>query len=126
MADPDAPPLADQLCFDLYAASRAVTGAYRPVLRELGLTYPQYLSMLALWEGDEPMTVGELGRRLRLDSGTLTPVLKRLEQAGHLVRRRDPSDERRVLLAVTDAGWRLRQSRGHDVPCSSRPAARGT
>ncbi|WP_341924839.1 MarR family transcriptional regulator [Nocardioides psychrotolerans] len=98
-----------QLCFPLYAASRALTRRYAPLLAETGLTYPQYLSMLALWEGDEPMTVGELGRRLRLDSGTLTPVLKRLEQAGHLVRRRDPSDERRVLLAVTDAGWRLRQ-----------------
>ena len=98
-----------QLCFPLYAASRALTRRYAPLLAAAGLTYPQYLAMLALWEAPEPLTVGDLGRRLRLDSGTLTPVLKRLEVAGHLARRRDISDERRVLIEVSDAGWRLRQ-----------------
>ncbi len=96
-----------QLCFPLYAATRAVTRVYGPLLSDLGLTYPQYLTLLALWDEGEPLTVGELGRRLRLDSGTLTPVLKRLEQAGHVTRQRDPHDERRVLIAVTAAGWDL-------------------
>lgn len=104
-----------QLCFPLYAASRAVTRAYGPLLQEFGLTYPQYLALLALWDDGEPMTVGELGGRLRLDSGTLTPVLKRLEQAGYVTRRRDSEDERRVLVAVTAAGRELRD-RVSDVP----------
>jgi DNA-binding MarR family transcriptional regulator len=97
-----------QLCFPLYAASRAVTRAYAPLLRDVGLTYPQYLTLLALWDDGEPLTVGELGGRLRLDSGTLTPVLKRLEEAGFVTRRRDPADERRVLVAVTAAGRELK------------------
>ena len=104
-----------QVCFPLYAAGRAVTRRYGVLLGEVGLTYPQYLCLLALWGGDGPMSVGELGVRLRLDSGTLTPVLKRLEAAGHVVRRRDPDDERRVLLEVTDAGWALRDQVA-DVP----------
>lgn len=104
-----------QLCFPLYAASRAVTRAYGPLLREVGLTYPQYLTLLALWEDGEPMTVGELGGRLRLDSGTLTPVLKRLEEAGFVTRRRDSDDERRVLVAVTAAGRDL-QDQVREVP----------
>jgi DNA-binding MarR family transcriptional regulator len=104
-----------QLCFPLYAASRAVTRAYGPLLREVGLTYPQYLTLLALWDDGEPMTVGELGGRLRLDSGTLTPVLKRLEEAGLVTRRRDLDDERRVLVAVTAAGRDL-QDQVADVP----------
>ncbi len=104
-----------QLCFPLYAASRAVTRAYGPLLREFGLTYPQYLALLALWDEGDPMTVGELGNRLRLDSGTLTPVLKRLEQAGIVTRRRDADDERRVLVALTAAGQEL-QDRVSDVP----------
>jgi DNA-binding MarR family transcriptional regulator len=104
-----------QVCFPLYAAGRAVTRRYATLLDEVGLTYPQYLCLLALWEHDGPMTVGQLGDRLRLDSGTLTPVLKRLEAAGHVVRRRDQEDERRVLLDVTDAGWALRERVG-DVP----------
>ena len=97
-----------QLCFPLYAATRAVTRAYTDLLDESGLTYPQYLTMLALGEASEPLTVGELGKRLRLDSGTLTPLLKRLGAAGHVVRRRDTGDERRVLLEVTAQGHRLR------------------
>src|SRR4051794_3217878 len=98
-----------QLCFPLYAASRAVTREYGRLLSEVGLTYPQYLTMLALWEAEGPLTVGEVGARLRLDSGTLTPVLKRLESARYLVRRRDSADERRVLLEVLPGGWQLRE-----------------
>lgn len=98
-----------QLCFPLYAATRAVTRAYGPLLRDVGLTYPQYLTLLALWDQGEPMSVGELGARLRLDSGTLTPVLKRLEHAGLVTRHRDAEDERRVLIALTSAGRELRE-----------------
>ncbi len=97
-----------QLCFPLYAATRAVTRAYATLLAETGLTYPQYLALLALWGAGGPMTVGELGARLRLDSGTLTPLLKRLESAGQVTRSRDAADERRVRVEVTDAGWQLR------------------
>ena len=105
-----------QLCFPIYATARAVVRAYGPLLDTVGLTYPQYLTLLALWGSpDGPMTVGELGQRLRLDTGTLTPLLKRLENAGHLSRRRDPDDERRVLLDLTDQGWALRD-RVADVP----------
>jgi DNA-binding MarR family transcriptional regulator len=98
-----------QLCFPLYAATRAVTRRYAELLADVQLTYPQYVSLLALWESDEPLSVGALGERLRLDSGTLTPLLKRLESAGFVVRRRDASDERRVLIEVTDEGWALRE-----------------
>jgi MarR family transcriptional regulator, organic hydroperoxide resistance regulator len=104
-----------QLCFPLYAATRAVTRAYGTLLAETGLTYPQYLALLALWGADGPMSVSELGARLRLDSGTLTPLLKRLESAGHVTRSRDAADERRVRVEVTDAGWQLRE-RVADVP----------
>lgn len=98
-----------QLCFALYSTSLAMTKVYKPMLDELGLTYPQYLVMLVLWE-HEGLTVSELGSRLALDSGTLTPLLKRLEGAGLVSRRRDAEDERRVLVALTEAGRRLRQS----------------
>ena len=101
-----------QLCFPLYAASRAVTAQYAPLLTELGLTYPQYLVMLVLWE-QSPVSVGELGERLRLDSGTLSPLLKRLQAAGLGDRRRDAEDERRVLIALTEAGTRLRERASH-------------
>lgn len=104
-----------QLCFPLYAATRAVTRAYADLLDEAGLTYPQYLAMLALWEASGPLTVGELGARLRLDSGTLTPLLKRLEAAGHVVRRRGTDDERRVHVEVTKQGLALRDQVA-DVP----------
>jgi DNA-binding MarR family transcriptional regulator len=104
-----------QLCFPLYATTRAVTRAYAPLLEPHGLTYPQYLTLLALWSGPETMTVGEIGERLRLDSGTLTPVLKRLESAGHVERRRDVDDERRVLVSLTPAGHEL-QDELADVP----------
>lgn len=106
-----APRLDDQLCFALYAASRAVTRAYAPMLGELGLTYPQFLVMMALWENDD-VSVSTLGRRLMLDSGTLTPLLKRLEKAALVTRRRDPDDERRVRVALTKAGRKLGPTAG--------------
>jgi DNA-binding MarR family transcriptional regulator len=105
----------DQLCFALYTASRLVIRSYGPILAELGLTYPQYLTMLALWDADEPKTVGELGSRLHLDSGTLTPLLKRLESAGLVSRSRDDSDERKVHVALTPAGAALRGA-ACDIP----------
>ncbi|MGY1651242.1 MarR family winged helix-turn-helix transcriptional regulator [Geodermatophilus sp. SYSU D01119] len=99
--------LDDQLCFALYAASRAMTARYRPMLEELGLTYPQYLVMMLLWEEDQ-QTVGQLGHRLALDSGTLSPLLKRLTAAGLVTRHRRVEDERSVAIALTDAGRALR------------------
>ncbi len=100
--------LDNQLCFALYSASRAITRAYGPLLAELGLTYPQYLTMLALWEADGPMTVGDISARLRLDSGTVTPLLKRLEHVGLVTRERDEQDERRVLVRLSPEGVALR------------------
>jgi DNA-binding MarR family transcriptional regulator len=101
-----------QVCFPLYAATNLITRLYRPVLTSLGLTYPQYLVMLVLWER-EPQTVGGLGVRLHLDSGTLTPLLKRMEAAGLVSRRRDPLDERRVAVTLTEAGRQLREKAQH-------------
>ena len=98
--------LSDQLCFSLYAASKAVTAAYRPLLADLGLTYPQYLVMLSLWERGS-QTVAELGGRVQLDSGTLSPLLKHLEAAQYVVRRRSPADERSVIVELTAAGAAL-------------------
>ncbi|MDP2742136.1 MAG: MarR family transcriptional regulator [Hydrogenophaga sp.] len=97
-----------QLCFALYSASLAMTKLYKPLLEELGLTYPQYLALLVLWEQDG-LTVSDLGERLHLDSGTLTPLLKRLEAAGLLSRLRDVQDERRVLIRLTAAGRQLKK-----------------
>ena len=102
--------LDDQLCFALYAASRAVTARYRPMLDAIGLTYPQYLVMMLLWE-DDHQTVGQLGSRLALDSGTLSPLLKRLTAAGLVTRHRRVEDERSVSIALTDAGRALRDRR---------------
>lgn len=105
--------LDDQLCFKLYAASRAVTRAYKPMLDQLGLTYPQYLVMLVLWEwhtaAPRQPTLKALGERLLLDSGTLTPLLKRLEHLALITRRRSAVDEREVHLRLTDAGQALRE-----------------
>lgn len=103
-----APLLDEQLCFALYAAQRAVTAAYRPLLDELGLTYPQYLVLLVLWERGET-TVKELAAALRLDYGTVSPLLKRLEAAGLVRRERSARDERSVLVAVTGRGEELRE-----------------
>ncbi|WUB68067.1 MarR family transcriptional regulator [Streptomyces sp. NBC_00582] len=101
------PLLDEQLCFALYAAQRAVTSAYRPVLDELGLTYPQYLVLLVLWERGET-TVKELAAALRLDYGTMSPLLKRLEAAGLVRRERSERDERTVLVACTGRGEELK------------------
>ncbi|WP_423458154.1 MarR family winged helix-turn-helix transcriptional regulator [Ottowia sp. VDI28] len=106
--------LDNQLCFALYSASLAMTKLYKPLLGKLGLTYPQYLVMLALWEEDAQM-VSALGQRLSLDSGTLTPLLKRLETAGFVSRMRDTADERRVHIMLTAAGRRLK-ARAAQVP----------
>jgi DNA-binding MarR family transcriptional regulator len=103
-----------QLCFALYSASLAMTKLYKPLLEPLGLTYPQYLVMLVLWEQDGA-SVSQLGERLTLDSGTLTPLLKRLEAAGLVQRLRDAADERRVLLQLTAAGRALK-ARARAVP----------
>ncbi|WP_282338391.1 MarR family transcriptional regulator [Pseudomonas sp. PS02288] len=104
--------LDQQICFKLYAASRAVIRGYKPMLDALGLTYPQYLAMMVLWEwqASDPgqPTVKALGQRLMLDSGTLTPLLKRLEQLGLVRRQRAVRDEREVHLGLTDAGLALR------------------
>ena len=107
MADSTTPPLSEQLCFDLYAASRAVTNAYRPVLRELGLTYPQFLVLLVLWD-EGPCPVRDLAERLKLDHGTLTPLLRRMEVNGIVTRRRALTDERFVEIALTPQGDALR------------------
>lgn len=103
-----------QLCFALYSASLAMTKLYKPLLEDLGLTYPQYLAMLVLWETDG-VTVSELGDRLHLDSGTLTPLLKRLEVAELVTRLRDVQDERRVLIRLTTSGRKLK-SRAARIP----------
>lgn len=100
--------LDDQLCFALYAAQRAVTAAYRPLLDELGLTYPQYLVLLVLWERGET-AVKELAAALRLDYGTVSPLLKRLEAAGLVRRERSARDERSVLVVCTERGAELRE-----------------
>jgi DNA-binding MarR family transcriptional regulator len=102
----DSVALADQLCFDLYAAARAITRAYRPILSTLGLTYPQYLVMGMLWQ-HSPRTVKDLGERLDLDSGTLSPLLKRLEASGLVTRRRRSDDERTVDITPTPKGRAL-------------------
>jgi len=108
MTDTPSPSVAldDQLCFALYAASRAVTARYRPMLDQLGVTYPQYLVLMLLWEEDG-QTVGQLGQRLALDSGTLSPLLKRLTSAGLVTRHRRADDERSVSVRLTDAGRAL-------------------
>ena len=95
--------LDEQLCFPIYAASNLIVKAYRPFLTPLGLTYPQYLVMLVLWE-KECVSVGDLGQILHLDSGTLTPLLQRMETSGLINRSRDPNDERRVLISLKDKG----------------------
>lgn len=106
--------LDQQLCFALYSSSLAMTKLYKPLLAPLGLTYPQYLVMLVLWETDG-LAVGQLGQRLSLDSGTLTPLLKRLEALGHIERRRAQDDERRVDIFLTPTGRKLRRQ-ALDIP----------
>jgi len=113
-ADDNMLALANQLCFALYSAHRAVTRAYGPLLEPLGVTYPQYLVMLALWERDD-RAVTEIGERLGLDTGTLTPLLKRLERDGLVERRRDTGDQRVVRIVLTRAGRQL-ETKARDVP----------
>lgn len=100
---PDELLLGNQLCFALYSASLAMSKVYRPLLGPLGLTYPQYVVMLALWEC-EGLSIGELGERVALDSGTLTPLLKRLQALGYIERTRSAADERQVLITLTRRG----------------------
>lgn len=102
------PRLQDFLCFAIYSANLAYGRAYKPILEELGLTYTQYIAIVALWEQDN-QTVSSLGEKLFLESNTLTPILKNLEAMGYLRRRRDPEDERQVLISLTDAGRRVRE-----------------
>ncbi|MEW6642077.1 MAG: MarR family transcriptional regulator [Pseudomonadota bacterium] len=105
---PDGPRLADFLCFAIYSANLAYGRAYQPILKELGLTYPQYITIVALWEEDD-QTVSGLGDKLFLESNTLTPILKKLEAMGYLHRRRDPADERQVRVSLTATGRKLRE-----------------
>lgn len=104
--------LQNQLCFPLYAAAKETVRCYRAFLDPLGLTYTQYIAMMALWE-HKKMTISEMGRLLYLDSGTLTPMLKKMEQAGLVMRTRSATDERNVEITLTDAGWELREKAMH-------------
>lgn len=104
--------LQNQLCFPLYAAAKETVRCYRAYLDPLGLTYTQYIAMMALWE-HKKMTISEMGRLLYLDSGTLTPMLKKMEQAGLVMRTRSATDERNVEITLTDAGWELREQAMH-------------
>jgi DNA-binding MarR family transcriptional regulator len=100
--------LKNQLCFPLYACAREVVKMYKPFLDKLGLTYTQYIAMMVLWE-QKSVSIKTLGRQLYLDSGTLTPLLKRMESDGLVSRERDPADERSVIVTLTDKGERLRE-----------------
>src|SRR6266481_2792033 len=106
--------LVEFLCFAVYSASHAFNRVYKPLLDELGLTYPQYLAMVLLWEQDD-QTVGSLGEKLFLESSTLTPVLKRLEALGHVKRTRDPDDERQVRVRLTERGRAIRK-KAREIP----------
>ena len=106
--------LANQLCFPLYAAARNVTGLYTPWLKPLGLTYTQYIVFLVLWEEDG-ISVTEIGEKLMLDNGTLSPLLKKMEKAGYINRRRSSDDERVVMITLTEAGRAL-QEKAQDIP----------
>ncbi|MDE4173718.1 MarR family transcriptional regulator [Phaeobacter sp. PT47_59] len=106
----------DLLCFSLYSANHALTRLYRPLLEPLGLTYPQYLVLMALWEQDA-QKVSDLGKRLDLETNTLTPLLKRMESAGYLSRRRNPQDERSLIVSLTDKGAGLKGEARHISTC---------
>lgn len=106
----------DMLCFALYSAAHAMQQAYTPLLEPLGLTYPQYLAMTALW-GEDEQTVGALGKVLHLESNTLTPLIKRLEAQGLVERVRDAEDERRVLVWLTDKGRAMQSQAAHVPAC---------
>ena len=106
--------LKNQLCFPMYACSRKIVGSYTPYLKPLGLTYTQYVVMMVLWE-QENVNVGQLGEILRLDAGTLTPLLKRLEKAGYVTRERSSKDERVTIISITQAGEALKE-KCKDIP----------
>lgn len=106
--------LDNQICFPLYAAARYVTGLYTPYLKELGLTYTQYITFLVLWEKDG-ISVSEIGSRLMLDNGTLSPMLKKLEQAGYIERKRSSDDDRVVIVSLTEKGRDL-QEKAKEIP----------
>lgn len=111
--------LKNQLCFPLYASARKIVAAYNPFLKSIGLTYAQYITMMVLWEVKE-ITMHDLGKKLYLDSGTLTPVLKKLEALGYLHRYRKPNDERLVMVSITEEGMALRKKAEHiphDMGC---------
>ncbi|MBU9260605.1 MarR family transcriptional regulator [Burkholderia multivorans] len=105
---PATPKLSEFLCFAIYSTNLAFGKAYKPILEELGLTYTQYITIIALWE-EGSLTVGQLGEKLFLESNTLTPILKKLEAMGYLERQRDPSDERQVRVSLTKSGRRVRE-----------------
>ncbi len=109
-------PITDMLCFALYSATHAMQAAYKPLLDDLGLTYPQYLILVILW-GQDNQTVGQLGVALHLESNTLTPLLKRMEAAGHLTRARNANDERQVQIRLTDQGRALQRQAQHIPEC---------
>ena len=109
-AAPASPKLSDFLCFAVYSTNLAFGKAYKPILEKLGLTYTQYITIVALWEEDD-QTVGSLGEKLFLESNTLTPILKKLEAMGYLQRQRDPADERQVRINLTREGKALREGR---------------
>ncbi|OYW20886.1 MAG: hypothetical protein B7Z52_01695 [Burkholderiales bacterium 12-64-5] len=117
----DLTPVAAQLCFTLYSSSLTMTKAFKPLLKELGLTYPQYLVLLALGDAGRALTVSALGEQLFLDSGTLTPLLKRMESAGLITRRRSTADERLVELSLTEAGHETCR-RARTIPVALGPA----
>ena len=128
-SDYDALKLENQLCFPLYACSRSIVNLYTPFLKPLGLTYTQYIVFLVLWEQDG-ITVGELGTKLHLDNGTITPLLKKMQDKGYVTRERSKSDERVVIVSLTDEGRALREeavkipaSIGHCVPLEPEEAA---
>ena len=113
----DAMKLSNQLCFPLYAAARNVTSLYTPWLKPLGLTYTQYIVLLVLWEKDG-ISVGEIGEKLMLDNGTLSPLLKKMEQAGYIERQRSRGDDRVVEITLTEEGRAL-QEKVRDIPCKA-------
>ena len=116
MVQNDDTPLESMLCFDVYAVNLAFGRIYKPLLDPLGLTYPQYLVLMSLW-GQDGQSVGQLGAGLGLDSSTLTPLIKRIEAAGLVTRKRDPQDERRVIVSLTDQGAALQSHVDHIRSC---------
>ena len=106
----------EMICFAVYAASHAINRAYAPLLKPLGLTYPQYITLTFLWHQDG-MSVGELSRRLQMETSTLTPLLKRLEKLGHLERRRGVDDERKVFVHLTKRGWAVQKTAPDITAC---------